>query len=497
MKNNKVKILLISLFCTNIFTSSIALANPEDDAKNFAAQFKKSSLTELTETTTSKPSKTAEAILEELQSKSKNDINISNKINETPDKPVELFGEGISPNYKYNPVPPDDISITNKNDLINYAGPKYNFDWQGAPLTTVFYALGKISNTNIVVVDTDDLSDAKVYATFNNATIEEIIKYLTATYGLNYTFENGNYIVAKDKDTMLQSQRFLIHYADKEKIKEEIKALGIDETNIYSNDQYGAITITGNSYELEQAAKLIKSIDKPITQCLIVAQLIESTHTKDLEAGLNYTMPSYTHNVDDPLSHQNWGTKMTFGVTSALNEALTKGKVLSRPIITTENGNEATLFMGDRVPIPQQSTGDGTTNITFDYQDVGTTLKIKPNIDKSTGVVSLNVTTEIKNITKYISQGGMQAPQISSREAKTIAHLKSGQTFVIGGLMSKEDFDTISGIPILRELPILGKLFEYHKKNKSNTEVFIAITPYIIGENDNPNNIICDIKGDK
>lgn len=80
-----------------------------------------------------------------------------------------------------------------------------------------FYALGRISNTNIVVVDADDLSDAKVYATFNNVTIEEIIRYLTATYGLNYTFENGNYIIAKDEDTMLQSQRFLIHFANKEK----------------------------------------------------------------------------------------------------------------------------------------------------------------------------------------------------------------------------------------------------------------------------------------
>ena len=296
---------------------------------------------------------------------------------------------------------------------------------------------------------------------------------------------------------MLQSQRFLIHFANKEKIKDELKALGIDEANIYANDQYGAITVTGNSYELRQAERLIKSLDKPVSQCLIVAQLIETTHSKDLEAGLNYTMPTYTHNVDDPLSHQNWGTKMTFGVTSSLNEALTNGKVLSRPVITTENGNEATLFMGDRVPIPQQSTSDGSTNITFDYQDVETTLKIQPAIDKSSGVVSLNINTEIKNITKYIEQGGMQAPQISSREAETIAHLKSGQTFIIGGLMSKEDFDTVSGIPVLRKLPILGKLFEYHKKNKSNTEVFIAITPYIIGENDNPNNIVYDLKLNK
>lgn len=120
--------------------------------------------------------------------------------------------------------------------------------------------------------------------------------------------------------------------------------------------------------------------------------------------------------------------------------------------------------MGDSVPIPQQNTADGSTNITFDYQDIGSTLNIKPTIDKASGIVSLDIDTQIKNITKYIEQGGMQAPQIASREANTIAHLKSGQTFVIGGLMSKEDFDTISGIPLLRKLPLLGKLFEYHTK---------------------------------
>ena len=111
------------------------------------------------------------------------------------------------------------------------------------------------------------------------------------------------------------------------------------------------------------------------------------------------------------------------------------------------------FFMGDSVPIPQQNTADGSTNITFDYQDIGSTLNIKPTIDKASGIVSLDIDTQIKNITKYIEQGGMQAPQIASREANTIAHLKSGQTFVIGGLMSKEDFDTISGIPLFKKTP--------------------------------------------
>ena len=477
---NKTIMLTIPL---SITLTSFAHANPSQEAQAFAAQFKKEPL---------KPKLTAEDVLNKYAENKDNAKNTNveiTTINETP-TPLNIYGEGIPTDYKYIPTENDIVTLE---DEPVYDGPKYNFDWQGAPLASVFYLLGKISGSNILVVDSDDLNDVKVYATLKNVTLDEVVSYLTATYNLNWSNSNGTYRISKDEDTMLSSERFNVRYADKEKLINELKGLGIDEANIVANDQYSTITVTGNSYELTQAGRLIKSIDKPVSQCLIVAQLIETSHTKDLDVGFNYTMPSYMHNVDDPISHQNWGTKLTLGVTSQLNEAIFKGKVMSRPVILTENGHEAKLFMGDSVPIPQQNTADGSTNITFDYQDIGSTLNIKPTIDKASGIVSLDIDTQIKNITKYIEQGGMQAPQIASREANTIAHLKSGQTFVIGGLMSKEDFDTISGIPLLRKLPLLGKLFEYHTKNKSNTEVFITITPYIIND-DIPENLLPQIK---
>ena len=398
--------------------STAAFASPAQDAQDFAAQFKK----EPAVSTSVK--ETSDTFGTEITT-----------INETPDKPIEIFGEGVDPSYKYIPEENDDVSIP-PSAIAN--GPKFSFDFQGTPLTSALYAIGRLSHANILLVDKSDLNEAKVYATLKNVTAEEAISYLCGSYDLNYTFENDSFRISADEDTMLQTQRYNVRFADKEKLVNELKALGIDEKNIYANDGYSTVTVTANSYQLSQAEKLIASVDKPVAQAMIVAQLIETTHTKDLDAGLNYTMPTYTNDVDDPLSHQNWLTKMTFGVTSSLNESISKGKVLSRPIIITENGHEAELFMGDRVPIPQTTTSDGSTNITFDYQDVGNTLKIKPSIDKKSGIVSLDIGTQIKNITKYIEQGGMQAPQIASREAKTIAHLKSGQAFAIGGLMSKE-----------------------------------------------------------
>ena len=491
-KSIRNKLILTSIACFSL--TSTVLANPSDEAKAFAAQFKKApnpqvNMDERNQVTITDDSlKSAEQVLDELKQKKETKPLVEEvQINETPER-IEMFGEGVPTDYVY--IPPteeEDVSISQDDEIDN--GPVFSFDWQGAPLTSVLYAISRISHQNIIVVDSDDLSQAKVYGVFNG-TAEEIIKELTSSYGLNYKKSNGKYTISKDKDTMPSSQRFLIRYADEDKIKSELTALGIAESGIVVNKAAGTITVSGNSLQLNQAEKLIRSADKQAPQVAIVAQLIETTHTKDLEAGLNYTMPSYTHNVDDALSHQNWGTKMVFGVTSSLNESLSKGKVLSRPVLATENGQEATVFMGDRVPIPQQTTSDGSTSITFDYQDVGNTLKITPKIDKRSGIVSLNIDAQIKNITKYIQQGGMQAPQIASREAQTLVHLKSGQTFVIGGLMSQENLDSISGIPLLKDLPILGEIFKFHKKNKSNTEVFITITPYILNDGDTPDDVL-------
>ena len=86
------------------------------------------------------------------------------------------------------------------------------------PLASVFYLLGKISGSNILVVDSDDLNDVKVYATLKNVTLDEVVSYLTATYNLNWSNSNGTYRISKDEDTMLSSERFNVRYADKEKI---------------------------------------------------------------------------------------------------------------------------------------------------------------------------------------------------------------------------------------------------------------------------------------
>ncbi|KHM52317.1 hypothetical protein NZ47_05565, partial [Anaerovibrio lipolyticus] len=162
------------------------------------------------------------------------------------------------------------------------------------------------------------------------------------------------------------------------------------------------------------------------------------------------------------------------------------GKVVARPMVMTQNGQECTVNFGDKVPVQQTTSSSTSTNVSFDYKDVGTKLKATPVINENTGEIKMKMEIEVAAISKWITYEKAKAPQIASRSAVTSATLKSGQSFVIGGLMSAKELDNLSGIPFLMDLPILGKLFSFHSKSKEYAEIYIMITPYIVDGDTDP-----------
>lgn len=368
--------------------------------------------------------------------------------------------------------------------------PRYNYDWQGTPLVQTLYAISKMAGKKIVL---NGELGGSVYTSLVGVTYDEALDYLGKTFNFNWMVE-GDTILVSTSDLMLQSKRFDVKYANKALIKEELKALNIDEKNIYVNSEYNSVSVTGTPYQLTIAERRIKDMDKPVSQCLIVAQLIELSHGKNLDLGLKYTLPTYSHEASEDSDADNlkgnFLEKLTFSASAEANRALSKGKVVARPMVMTLNGQEALISMGDRVPVLTSTSTNISTEVTVEYQDIGSKLKVTPVIDKATGNIGLTIDTEISNIAKWITSGNVSAPQISSRKATTTAHLKSGQSLCIGGLMTTSELDNLSGIPGLMNLPILGKLFSYHSTSKENTEVFIMITPYIVDEGINPQQIL-------
>ncbi|HEU4456487.1 MAG TPA: secretin N-terminal domain-containing protein [Longimicrobium sp.] len=154
--------------------------------------------------------------------------------------------------------------------------------------------------------------------------------------------------------------------------------------------------------------------------------------------------------------------------------------ILSRPVILAQNNEEARILVGDQRPFIQISRALPTDNAARDqviqYRDVGTQLTIRPTINPD-GYVTLTVLQEVSTATNETQFG---APIIATREAETRLLVKDDQTVVIGGLIDQQRSSSNSGIPILKDIPILGALFRSSSRNTNTTELFLFLTPHVI-----------------
>lgn len=366
---------------------------------------------------------------------------------------------------------------------------RYDFDWQGTPLNTSLYAISKVSGKKVVI--NGDLKGT-VYTTLKQVTYNEALSYLSKAFNFNYMID-GSAIMISTSDVMLQNDTFHIRYVyNMQNIKDEIKSMGIDEDSIFVNNNQGTVSVSGTPYQLSQVRKRLAAIDKPVQQCLLIAQLIEVDHGDKLDLGMQYSLPTYSHSgvsagrTDDLSFRGNWGEKLTFSASANAAKELNKGKVIARPMIITHNGEAATFNMSSSIPIMTSTATSSSTTMTVEYKDVGTIMTVKPLINTIDNKVSLSINAEVSNVVGWVTSGQSTAPQVNKKVADTAVTVKNGQSFIIGGLMSAEEIDNLSGIPGLMDIPILGKLFSYHKKSKTYSEIFIMVTPYIVSDDIDP-----------
>ena len=156
-------------------------------------------------------------------------------------------------------------------------------------------------------------------------------------------------------------------------------------------------------------------------------------------------------------------------------------RVVSRPVLLAQNNLEARIMVGSQRPFKQLQrtlpTETGVRDQIISYRDVGTKLTLRPTINDD-GYVNLEVVQEVSQATGE----QFDAPIISTREAATHLFLRDGQTGVIGGLVSREEETTRTGIPILMDIPILGWLFGSSKQTSVSNELFIFLTPHVLND---------------
>lgn len=155
-----------------------------------------------------------------------------------------------------------------------------------------------------------------------------------------------------------------------------------------------------------------------------------------------------------------------------------KAKMLARPNITTVQGREAVINIGGEVPVPTQSVTDNTMTTTYTYRQAGIILRCTPRLHDD-GRITAAVHTEVSS-PLYVED--IKAYRFQNRSADTTVSLRDGETMVIGGLIGSDESRTLSKIPFLGDLPILGSFFRSVRKSHSESEVMIFLTAHIIPE---------------
>ncbi|MDP6356442.1 MAG: type II and III secretion system protein, partial [Planctomycetota bacterium] len=168
-----------------------------------------------------------------------------------------------------------------------------------------------------------------------------------------------------------------------------------------------------------------------------------------------------------------------------------KAEVLSRPSILTLNNRQATIRVGDDIPIATSSqSSQGSFSLSFQYIPTGILLNIRPRIERGGNEVSLLIDTTVsarvpgRDLEIRDDDGNIQAsaPQISTRRVQTYARIKNNTPLIIGGLISRDLDTTKDKIPFFGDLPLFGPLFRAEKTNKLRREVIIVLTPYVLPE---------------
>lgn len=169
-------------------------------------------------------------------------------------------------------------------------------------------------------------------------------------------------------------------------------------------------------------------------------------------------------------------------VLSALDQ-VTDVRVISSPQVVVLDSQVAQLLVGDRVPVltrTTQSVDDADSPIvsSVDYVNTGVILRVVPRISQS-GKVTMEVYQEISNVSGTRDSGNL-TPTISQRQISSNVAVDSGQTVVLGGLISETQERGRDGIPVLSSLPGVGALFGEKSSSKTRTELIVFITPRVI-----------------
>jgi type IV pilus assembly protein PilQ len=394
----------------------------------------------------------------------------------------------------------------------------FSIDVDGADIRSVCRAIAEFSGRNIVV---GKEVRAAVSITLQNVSWRDALKTILYSCNLDYSDEEGD-IIRVDERTKLATERadrlvlvakqmenapletriIKLNYANAGELQGALQAGLTKRGSILVEKRTNSLIVSDLPGNLDSVEKMAISLDSTTPQIEITAKLVDVDASALRDLGIEWNIapenPEFwtpplpgggpIHNDDHTIqvgAEQqtpigNPANRLTFGIFKdwasiegqlQMLEENRKANIISNPRITTVDNREAKILVGQKIPIIVQ---DVAGNPVSQLQTIGIQLRVTPHLTQDKKII-MDLHPEVSDLsTQSTVQGGII---INTSEADTRVMVEDGQTAVIGGLIRTNESTVRSGVPLLKDVPLLGMLFRSNSNVHQNRELIIFVTP--------------------
>ena len=377
-------------------------------------------------------------------------------------------------------------------------------DVQGADIKTVLRSVSEFSGVNIIA---GPEVEGPVVIHLKNVPWKEALDTILKSQGYGWR-EDYNIIrvapldqlqdddvkavtVERKKEEMasLRTRVVKLNFLNAKEVKTAMSKMTSPRGSVEAEPGTNSVVIAEVPARIDKLVAMIQEMDQRLHQIEIVAKMVDVDHEATRELGVNWIALNLgrgdiTGNIitgqplADPFGTMRLGTVQSWGSVDLIIEALerdNKANIVSNPRISTADNQEARIMVGKEIPL---IVSDEAGNPITELKKIGVILRVTPHVN-SDGTITMDLHPELSDLSSQATvQGGVI---VNLQEADTRVVVKDGETAVIGGLISDIESNVRSGVPLVKDIPLLGALFRYDSKTTRKRELIIFVTPKVVG----------------
>lgn len=373
-------------------------------------------------------------------------------------------------------------------------------DFRDATLKQLFEVISRQTGIDFIF-DREVRLDQRTTVFVRNSSIDDVMRFVLMTNQLERKILGENMLLIYPNTPQKQreyqeliARTFYISNGDVKSIANMIRAV-VKTRDLHIDEKLGAIIMRDTADAVRMAERLVANLDIADAEVMLELEVLEVGANTLYNLGIQYpdsfsisvvgaggtpgtlTLPELRSGrsdlvritLSDPLFAVNF------------RNTLGQSNLLANPRVRVRNKEKARIHIGDKVPVvTTTTTATGFASESVTYLEVGLKLEVEPTISLE-DEVGIKVGLEVSSIAREIrtNTGGLTY-QVGTRNAVTTLRLKDGETQVLAGLISDEERKSVTQVPGLGSLPLLGRLFGSHSDTSAKTEIVLLMTPRVV-----------------